>query len=111
MNAPDLSPTPLNPDGEVQAELRALRTLVNSFLLAGVVLSGVLAIYFLREVIVVRRQITRNMQYIADFETFIQEAHAKFGAFAKTNADFVPIYQKYFPEKPQGSSLPQPPKP
>jgi hypothetical protein len=108
LNEPVFSPE------DLRQELNALRNTLNLGLFSGLIMACSVSIYLLRDVILTRRQISEHLQYVGDFEKTMTDIHHSFQSFARTNADFNPIVQKYFPAKPPGTKqdtvLPGPPK-
>jgi hypothetical protein len=95
-----MNPDPSQPQNavveELRTEIRGLRLLLNLSLLAGLMIAGALSIFFLREVILVRRQSSDQLRFVAEYEKWREDTQRAFQAFAKTNADFAPILNKYF---------------
>lgn len=105
---------------ELQASNRALWRCVHGLLLALMVLSGVLAIYFFRQSSVLRRDVEQLAEFVSANQKSAGQAAVDglrdtLVGFAKDNPDFRPIFMRYFPP-PQSASgatapadLPAPP--
>jgi predicted protein tyrosine phosphatase len=90
---------PQGGEKELQQSLRSLRTLVNLTVVALIILSGSLSIFFLREVSHARRQIRELTRMVDDYnrtsaplmDTFTHQLQD----FARSHPDFRPILHRY----------------
>jgi hypothetical protein len=81
--------------------LKQLRTLVHASAVSILILTGTLFVFFYRQVVSVRKNTAELVNYMAEYERsgaqdFLDEAHRKLAEFSKENADFAPIYKRYF---------------
>lgn len=104
MTSPD-NPEPSREPGAVSLDElaqshAALRRLFQLQLLLLLLFAVSVAIYFLREVVVARRQIRDLSAYVANYEKtslpVMLEFRTKLYNFAKENPDFMTIFTKYF---------------
>lgn len=87
---------------ELQASNRALWRCVHGLLLATVVLSGVLAIYFFRQSSMLRRELEQLAEFVSANQKSagqgaVDSLRDTLAVFAKDNPDFRPIFLRYFP--------------
>lgn len=97
----DLSSLSSEPSLEsLQAGQKSLCRVINVILLALIILTGSLFVFFLREVSVARRQVRELSQFVAEYERaslpVVREFRTRLQAFARTNADFAPVLARYF---------------
>jgi hypothetical protein len=107
------SPFPLpSPENASIEELRAgyrhLRTLFHCVAISLILLTGTVFIFLYRQVVLVRRQSAQLARYGVQYEAFgnrkaIENLREKLVVFARQNADFGPIFTKYF-----GTNAPPP---
>lgn len=104
-----MTPSEIPPDSPASNALSAedlassyasLRRLFHAVVLMMLVLSGTVCIFFMREVILARRQIRELSGFVANYERtslpVMLEFRTKLYEFAKTNPDFMVIFTKYF---------------
>ena len=111
MSLPENPPgdIPIKPDeakGEseamelLQSEVRSLRILFNTVMVALIILTSSLFHFMMREKKIIRRQIDDNLRYIADYKRRVEprviELNSKLLAYSKLHTNFTPILLRYF---------------
>ena len=85
---------------EMRAAIDSLRGVFQVVALSGIALSCTLLLFFYREVKQVRRQNTELKAFVNEYNTNVwpkvDVARTNLEAFARTNANFTPIFRKYF---------------
>jgi hypothetical protein len=100
MTFPDPS-TPSAPLNSGDASCKELRGLVHSVAIAMLILTGTVFVFLYRQVVLVRRQTAEMTQFLAEYEhsntrELIRQMQNRFDEFRRQNADFTPIFIKYF---------------
>ncbi len=106
MDQDNLNPTPATPastTGDLQAQVDALRNLLNTVLVLALVVSGTLNIYFLRQYRNAKGDLrsiqTQATAMVAEYEKTtgpaMDEFIRKVTEYGRTHSDFAPIMNKY----------------
>ncbi|HVY68984.1 MAG TPA: hypothetical protein VHH73_03605 [Verrucomicrobiae bacterium] len=122
-NDPSPSATPAaapNPAGtppnikELQESVRALRGVLNVVIVSLLVATIGLNVFLYRQVSMARRQISDASDYLNNYQKntapLIQKFIGQLQVFARTNADYAPIFQRHVPNA-DAPKLPAPPVP
>lgn len=104
-------PAPQQPrdhDMEAEQAFQWMRGLMQNLILAVFLLTGTMFIFIYREVTIVREQAKELDVMVTDFkmntQPVIDDLKAKLAPFARANADFLPLYMRYFgTNAPEGS--------
>ncbi len=101
--------------GEVQSELRYLRSQITALLICMLVLALSLDALFLYQVRAMRRQIGELNRFVGEYDRqtpLMDDFSGKLRAYGRTHPDFNAILAKYFSTaEPPRSNAPAPPAP
>ena len=90
----------------LRESIAALKSLLVTVILAALILTGSFFVFLLREVTLIRRQVSEQAQYIGEFEKSMDDLKSRLQGFARSSPDFAPIMAKYFATNSAGPLVP-----